>query len=64
MLLSIPPKFAVSEVVGHIKGKSAIHMARIIQRFLSTTNMVRSGGAGEKNLKPAHKVRSLGFFAL
>ena len=28
MLLSIPPKYAVSEVVGYIKGKSAIHMAR------------------------------------
>ena len=29
MLLSIPPKYAVSEVVGFIKGKSAIHMARV-----------------------------------
>ena len=28
MLLSIPPKYAVSQVVGYIKGKSAIHMAR------------------------------------
>jgi hypothetical protein len=28
MLLSIPRKYAVSEVVGYIKGKSAIHMAR------------------------------------
>lgn len=28
MLLSIPPKFAVSQVVGYIKGKSAIHIAR------------------------------------
>jgi putative transposase len=28
MLLSIPPKYAVSNVVGYIKGKSAIHMAR------------------------------------
>ena len=28
MLLSIPPKYAVSQVVGFIKGKSAIHMAR------------------------------------
>jgi putative transposase len=27
MLLSIPPKYAVSEVVGFIKGKSAIHLA-------------------------------------
>jgi len=29
MLLSIPPKYAVSQVVGFIKGKSAIHIARI-----------------------------------
>ena len=28
MLLSIPPKYAVSEEVGYIKGKSAIHLAR------------------------------------
>ena len=29
MLLSIPPKYAVSQVVGFIKGKSAIHVARV-----------------------------------
>ncbi len=29
MLLAIPPKFAVSQVVGYIKGKSAIHLARV-----------------------------------
>jgi len=28
MLISIPPKYAVSQVVGYIKGKSAIHIAR------------------------------------
>ena len=28
MLISIPPKLAVSSVVGYIKGKSAIHVAR------------------------------------
>ena len=28
MCLSIPPKYAVSNVVGYIKGKSAIHIAR------------------------------------
>lgn len=27
-LLSIPPKYSVAQVVGFIKGKSAIHMAR------------------------------------
>ena len=29
MLLAIPPKYAVSQVVGFIKGKSAIHLARV-----------------------------------
>ena len=29
MLLSSPPKYAVSQVVGYIKGKSAIHLARV-----------------------------------
>ncbi|MBF0628939.1 MAG: IS200/IS605 family transposase [Magnetococcales bacterium] len=28
MLISIPPKYAVSQVIGYIKGKSAIHLAR------------------------------------
>ncbi len=28
ILMSIPPKYAVSQVVGFIKGKSAIHIAR------------------------------------
>ena len=28
MLVSIPPKFSVAQVVGYIKGKSAIHIAR------------------------------------
>ena len=28
MLISIPPKYAVSQVVGFIKGKSAIYIAR------------------------------------
>ena len=29
MMLSIAPKYAVSNVVGSIKGKSAIHLARV-----------------------------------
>ena len=28
MLMSIPPKYAVAQVVGFLKGKSAIHVAR------------------------------------
>lgn len=29
MMISIPPKHAVSQVIGYIKGKSAIHLARV-----------------------------------
>lgn len=28
-MLAIPPKYAVSQVVGYMKGKSAIHLARV-----------------------------------
>ncbi len=28
MLIAIPPKYAVSQVIGYLKGKSAIHIAR------------------------------------
>ena len=28
LMLSIPPKYSVAQVVGYIKGKSAIHIAR------------------------------------
>jgi putative transposase len=30
MLVSIPPKYSVSQVVGYLKGKSAIHIARTL----------------------------------
>jgi putative transposase len=29
MLISVPPKYAVAQVMGYIKGKSAIHIARV-----------------------------------
>lgn len=29
MMIAVPPKYAVSQIVGYIKGKSAIHMARV-----------------------------------
>ncbi|HNY39575.1 MAG TPA: IS200/IS605 family transposase [Bryobacteraceae bacterium] len=29
MMISIPPKYAVSQVIGFSKGKSAIHLARV-----------------------------------
>jgi len=30
-MISIPPKYAVAQVIGFIKGKSAIHLARVYQ---------------------------------
>ena len=32
MLVSIPPKYAVAQVIGFVKGKSAIHVARMFGR--------------------------------
>lgn len=29
MMIAIPPMYAVSQVIGYIKGKSAIHLARV-----------------------------------
>lgn len=29
MMIAIPPKYAVSQVIGYIKAKSAIHLARV-----------------------------------
>jgi len=29
MMIAIPPRYAVSQVIGYIKGKSAIHLARV-----------------------------------
>jgi len=29
MLISVPPKYSVSQVMGYMKGKSAIHIARV-----------------------------------
>ena len=29
MMIAIPPKYAVSQVIGYIKGESAIHLARL-----------------------------------
>jgi putative transposase len=32
MLIEVPPKYAVSQVVGFIKGKSAMYIARVMGR--------------------------------
>jgi putative transposase len=60
MLLSIPPKYAVSEVVGFMKGKSAIHLARTYgerkqnftgQHFSARANFVSTVGRDEAQIR-------------
>jgi putative transposase len=60
MLVSIPPKYAVAQVVGFIKGKSAIHIARTFmgrdrnftgQHFWARGYFVSTIGKDEKAIK-------------
>jgi putative transposase len=57
MLISIPPKYSVAHVVGYIKGKSAIHIARtyagrrrnfVGQHFWARGYFVSTVGADEQ----------------
>jgi REP element-mobilizing transposase RayT len=43
MLISIPPKHAVSQVIGFIKGKSAIHLARVYGELGSRIDTIELG---------------------
>jgi putative transposase len=60
MLISIPPKHAVSQVIGFIKGKSAIHIARVYgerkrnfvgQHFWARGYFVSTIGRDEKAIR-------------
>jgi putative transposase len=60
MLISIPPKYAVSQVVGFMKGKSAIHLARTYgerkqnfagQHFWARGYLVSTVGRDEKAIR-------------
>ena len=60
MLISIPPKYAVSQVVGYIKGKSAIHIARVYgerkrnfvgQHFWARGYFVSTVGIDERTIR-------------
>ena len=60
MLISIPPKYAVSQVVGFIKGKSAIHLARVYgetkrnftgQHFWARGYLVSTVGKNEHQIR-------------
>jgi putative transposase len=60
MLISIPPKYAVSQVIGFMKGKSVIHLARVYgerkqnyagQHFWARGYMVSTVGRDEKSIR-------------
>ncbi|NOX34726.1 MAG: IS200/IS605 family transposase [Deltaproteobacteria bacterium] len=60
LLISIPPKYAVSQVVGYIKGKSAIHIDRTYsgrrhnftgQNFWARGYFVSTVGRDEETVK-------------
>ena len=58
MMISIPPKYAVSQVVGFIKGKSAIHLARVYGErkrnlALSHLQVAQNRGAASATLSAA-----------
>jgi putative transposase len=60
MMIAIPPKYAVSQVIGFIKGKSAIHLARVYgerkrnfvgQHFWARGYFVSTVGRDEKVIR-------------
>ena len=60
MLISIPPKYAVAQVIGFMKGKSAIHIARtymevkrnfVGQHFWARGYFVSTVGADEEVIR-------------
>jgi putative transposase len=60
MLIKVPPKYAVSQVVGYLKGKSAIHIARTYhgrkrnytgQHFWARGYFVSTVGADEETVR-------------
>jgi putative transposase len=60
MLISIPPKYSVAQIIGYIKGKSAIHIARtyggrkrnfVGQHFWARGYFVSTVGADEKTVR-------------
>src|SRR5271166_1280403 len=66
MMLSIPPKYAVSQVVGYIKGKSAIHLARVYgernrgfigQHFWARGYFVSTVGRDERVIRDYIKIQ-------
>ena len=57
MCISIPPKYAVSNVVGYIKGKSAIQIARKMPEAGSAISPGRISGHAGTTLAPSGWMR-------
>ena len=66
MLVSIPPKYSVAQVIGYIKGKSAIHIARefagrprnfVGQHFWARGYYVSTVGPSRAGIRPAAGTR-------
>jgi putative transposase len=53
MMISIPPKYAVSQVIGFIKGKSAIHLARACTGKIDAISAVRAFGREDISCRPS-----------
>ena len=60
LLIAIPPKYSVSQIIGYIKGKSAIHIARAFlgkqrnftgQSFWARGFFVSTVGRDEKTIR-------------
>ena len=60
MLISIPPKYAVSQVVGFIKGKSAFHLARVYGKGSATLWDSTSEPEGTSSTRSAEMSRRYG----
>jgi putative transposase len=56
MMISIPPKYSVAQVMGYIKGKTAIHIARVYAGKRKSFAGLRGidGGKGRSGRAPLH----------
>ena len=66
VLISIPPKYSVAEVIGYLKGKSSIWLAQNVERklrnflghkFWARSYFVSSVGQDEERSAPTSKIR-------
>ena len=56
MLISIPPKYSVAEVIGYLKGKSSIWIAQNVERKLRNF-LGHNSGRGATSFRPSGGTR-------